>query len=260
MTQTTTHRCGSLLAVLLTTLAVLAVFSAGAGSAAAQTAGNASAASTINTASDTGAAGCRPDGPPPIERTRLQLEDNQIAAGDPGKIAFQHELKTYYECPVTVIATIYAPDGVELKMSSGGTISQVEGAAQATYRIDPTTGGTLDSSAIKVYYDGPVDGTKQVDIDATAKMFPVDHRSDPALYTEIGGQSESLVVTEQVPPTTPTPESPDIATSTSETPETTTSTPGDKPDQPLPQTPVGMLALIFVVLVSLVAVVGAAQG
>jgi hypothetical protein len=247
----------TLFAVLLTLFATLALLSVGVGDTVAQTAGNASAMNTTTGTSEASTAECHPDGPPPIQRVWLQREDKQVAAGDPAKIAFVHNLRTTYDCPVTVIATIYAPDGVELKMSSGGTVSQVEGAAQATYRIDPTTGGTLESSAIEVYYDGPVNGKEQIEIDATAQIFPADHRDDAALYAEVSGLSESVVVTEQTTPT-PSNSSGDESTAATPTPtptETTASaeTPASKPSTPILQLPV----LAVIALVALVAVVGA---
>lgn len=285
MSHRLTRRRGPLLAVVLTLVTALALSSAGAGTAVAQTAGNASAA---NTTAATPAADCQPDGPPPIERTWLQLEDERIEAGDPGKIAFQHNLRTTYDCPVTVLATIYAPDGVELKVSSGGTVSQVEGAAQATYRIDPTTGSTLDGSAIEVYYDGPVDGTKRIDVDATAQLFAAGHRDDPALYTEVGGLSESLTVTERTTPATPSPTPTDVeagaddgsdpAAGGSDGSGSATATPADGSGNGTPAAtatpgsgsgpgagggfpwtlPSGLTMLALIALVALVAVVGAA--
>lgn len=270
-----TRRRGPLLAVLLTLLATLALLSASVGGAAAQTAANATTATP-----EAGGTGCHPDGPPPIERTWIHLEDERVAAGDPGKIAFQHNVRTSYDCPVTVIATIYAPDGVELKMSSGGTVSQMGGAAQAIYRIDPTTGSTLDGSAIEVYYDGPVDGTKRIDVDATAQLFPDGHRDEPALHTEVGGLSKSLVVTERTTPATqtggndgdgsadstgdggpatatPTPASDGSAEASA---ATATPRPGHQSDPPIPrELPSRLTMLALIALVALVAVVGAVR-
>jgi hypothetical protein len=186
-----------LVSLLVATLALLVLTSGGV---AAQTA-NENVSTTENGTTAAPVTGqCEPEGPPRFAIVRMHLEDKRIESGDPAKISLQESLQPYYECPVTVLATITAPDGVEVKVSSGGTVSQIEGGAQAMFRIDPTQGGTLDESSIEVYYDGPVNGEERIDIDANLQAYPTDHRDQPSYYTDLGGLTESITVTEQATP------------------------------------------------------------
>lgn len=178
-------------------LAVLVAVPVMTGAAVAQ---DANQTSTENSTPTADSSECQVEGPPPLERTRVYLEDNTIEQGDPGKISLQHVLDTSYNCPVTVLATIYAPNGVELSVSGGGTVEQFEGGAQAMFTIDPTTGGTVGTSSIEVYYDGEVNGEREITIDGTAQLFPEGYRSQSEYHTDIGGLSESLTVVESTTP------------------------------------------------------------
>lgn len=154
----------------------------------------------MNESTDTaGPQQCQASGSPKYQSTGIHLEDTTVERGDPAKISLRQEFQPYYDCPVTVLATIEGSDGVEVKVSSGGTVRQVEGAAQAEFRVDPRTGGTLAESSIEVYYDGPVDGTKQIDIDARAHAYPTGYRDDPSYYTTLTGLTETVTVTEPAP-------------------------------------------------------------
>ncbi|EMA11569.1 hypothetical protein C437_01615 [Haloarcula vallismortis ATCC 29715] len=99
-----------------------------------------------------------------------------------------------------VLATIYAPSGVEVSVSGGGTVEQFEGGAQALYTIDPTTGGTVGTSSIEVHYTGEVEDEMEVEIEGTAQLFPEGYRSQSEYHTDIGGMNQPIVILESTNP------------------------------------------------------------